>query len=532
MEEYFLIGIGGTGARVLEAFVHCCAAGFGPKGQAVHVMLIDPDGANGNLNRTQKLVEQYRALRSKIKPELEPGNPAFQTELLVPEKGFVWGIFENSSDQSGPKTLANYIGYEGLERQQPALAAAANLLFTKQELGTPLNEGFRGHPSIGAVVMANPPLFDPQSPLRMLTATGAANKTARMFLVGSIFGGTGAAGFPTMGKVLKQRLGEAWGSVLLGGALVLPYFSFVPDPKAEGEMFVTPADFPGATKAALHYYDENELDFNQYYLVGDSLSQTVGKFSPGAGTQENDPHYVELVSALAAFDFFGQGPTKPDDEKQYFVAGRKTADVGWDDLPVSRAGASPDRRVEFRQAISTFTLFCYTYRTLGGHYLADIRKNGKLPDSWFRDTFNDFSAGTARTNPGHLDHSDLLDKKMMDYAAAFLTWITSMAGNDHNDNGRNVKLIDRQMLLDRNAAKVDSNGQPQLPLINPPRENLGRLVHGFLAKRNNADFVFSSLNGSARRDDTTRDAPYRLLNLFFRAAPDFLGFERSPAAAQ
>lgn len=515
MQENFLIGIGGTGSRVLEAFVHCCAAGFGPKG-TVNIMLIDPDGANGNLNRTQKLVEQYRALRDKLAPELEATNPAFRTELVTADSGFVWSVLADSN-----KTLAKYIDYDTLNAKEPSLAAAANLLFTGQELNTELNEGFRGHPAIGAVVMAEPPLEDPKSPLRLLTTLMAPNKTARIFLVGSIFGGTGAAGFPTIGKVLKQKLGGKWGSVLLGGALVLPYFSFKSSDSANSEqMFVTPNDFPAATKAALHYYDENELAFDQYYFIGDSVTQEVGKFSTGTATQENDPHYIELASALAVFDFFAQEQPKVGDGKQYFIAGRKSAQVSWDDLPITRDNARLDGlRREFREDISTFTLFCYTYRTFGVDYLAKVRKEGRLDDNWFRKTFKDYSPSNYKSNPGHDENRDLLDKKTVAYVDSFLKWITDIAKNE------NVQLIDRQMLLDRNGPVVDADGRPRLPL-QAPRENLGRLVYGYPAKKNHGDFIANSLNGNVV-DDVTKDAPYRLLNLFFRAAPDFLGFDKS-----
>jgi hypothetical protein len=143
MQENFLIGIGGTGSRVLEAFVHCCAAGFGPKGK-VHLMLIDPDAGNGNLTRTKTLIEQYRRLRAAF--TREESNAAFQTDIVIPEGDapFVWSIFDEAD-----QTLKKYIGYTNLRSQDGPLADVADLLFTQSELDTKLNEGFRGHPSIG-----------------------------------------------------------------------------------------------------------------------------------------------------------------------------------------------------------------------------------------------------------------------------------------------------------------------------------------------------------------------------------------------
>ena len=41
MPTNYVIGIGGTGARVVEARVHCCAAGLGP--EQLSLLIVDPD---------------------------------------------------------------------------------------------------------------------------------------------------------------------------------------------------------------------------------------------------------------------------------------------------------------------------------------------------------------------------------------------------------------------------------------------------------------------------------------------------------
>ena len=66
MPKNYLIGIGGTGARVIESFVYLCAAGYGPDNE-VTIFFIDPDKANGNLERTTAVVDNYiRGLLPKI----------------------------------------------------------------------------------------------------------------------------------------------------------------------------------------------------------------------------------------------------------------------------------------------------------------------------------------------------------------------------------------------------------------------------------------------------------------------------------
>ena len=55
MPQNFVLGIGGTGARCVEAFLQLCAAGLGP--ESVSVGLIDQDEANGNVSRTLALAK-------------------------------------------------------------------------------------------------------------------------------------------------------------------------------------------------------------------------------------------------------------------------------------------------------------------------------------------------------------------------------------------------------------------------------------------------------------------------------------------
>ena len=62
--SYYLIGIGGTGAKCLEAFVHLCGAGLLGEEQPVKVVFVDADVSCGNLQRTQKAVNLYNKARS------------------------------------------------------------------------------------------------------------------------------------------------------------------------------------------------------------------------------------------------------------------------------------------------------------------------------------------------------------------------------------------------------------------------------------------------------------------------------------
>lgn len=55
--SYYMIGIGGTGAKCLEAFIHLCGAGLLKDSQPVKIVYVDADVSCGNLQRTQKAAD-------------------------------------------------------------------------------------------------------------------------------------------------------------------------------------------------------------------------------------------------------------------------------------------------------------------------------------------------------------------------------------------------------------------------------------------------------------------------------------------
>ena len=57
--SYYMIGIGGTGAKCLEAFIHLCGAGLLKDSQPVKIVYVDADVSCGNLQRTQKAADLY-----------------------------------------------------------------------------------------------------------------------------------------------------------------------------------------------------------------------------------------------------------------------------------------------------------------------------------------------------------------------------------------------------------------------------------------------------------------------------------------
>ena len=522
MPKNYFIGIGGTGARVLESVLHCCAAGFGPA--ELTAFLVDPDDGNGNLSRTKTLVAQYQRAREALAERAGDDVRLFGTKLVTPDP-FVWGIFRDRN-----MSLGKYINYDNVAKHSPEVAELMEVLFSKQELETGLNQGFRGHPSIGAVVMANTP--DDVEPWQSFWSDVDASQTehaVRVFLVGSIFGGTGAAGVPTFGApaMLKwdrraalsspnARPEDRHSKVLLGAALVLPYFSvdLTDVPADRAELFVTPADFPIATKAALQYYDEKDasdkLAFDQVYLLGDSLPQPVGAFSPGNKEQENRPHYVEVAAALAAFDFFRQdaGGDAVRKAPRFYAASREAGHVDWRALPVTRdAGRVEALQAEFKRRVAAMTVFAYAFNTLGLDMLTHADEKTLPP--WYRDHF--------RLNPRRPEDANKdprRDRPALDnvaaYANSFLAWVSAL------DDEERVRLVDRTKLFA--PAAPDAPARLLSPDTHKPA--VGALLRQEDGRRLDFDRIRNDLN-TLKLDRADMPAASKYVNLFYEAALRF-----------
>jgi hypothetical protein len=522
MGKNYLIGIGGTGARVVEAVVHCCAAGLGP--DELTVFLVDPDEGNGNLSRTKSLVTQYQASRRAYTQRSGDHVPLFRTRLRTPET-LVWSIFDEKNS-----TLSRFVNLDNLREnaEDRPLADFISVLFTREELDTELNEGFRGHPSIGAVVMASPdPQHEPWKTFWDDVAACQAPHEARVFLVGSIFGGTGAAGVPTFGarEMIKANpsalVDDGTSKVLLGGALVLPYFTFespeAPPTSADGapEMYVTPADFPIATQAALQFYNEKDLGFDQMYLLGDSLAQRVGRFSHGNQGQENRPHYIVLVSALAAFDFFGQPEVPPGSEPEYFYACRDGRPVDWAGLPGTRdAGRLAQHQAEVKLALCAMTAFAYVMATEGAAVLDT--PHDQVKDAWYR---RNFSFNPRRPEDAGLDPRQHTQRAAIEtverFGEQFLHWIAAL-----DEDSGDARLVDRRRLFADSAS--DSGEEEGEARLLPPREHLAAIGEFVKGTRRAPDFAaFLDTLRDVRIDSAAMSPANRWINLFYEAAQEF-----------
>ncbi len=326
-----LIGVGGTGAKVVEATLHACAAGLGPS--ELHVGFVDQDRGNGNVSRameTREVLEQARRLwRTPGESHLLGGGELFACQFpLIGNDRWVPHLEDGT-------TLLRILG--DLQGDQPL----ANLLFApgvrEQELE--LDLGYRGLAHIGSAAITHA-IGREEEPfwkaLRTLIQRAQNGEPVRLVLAGSAFGGTGASGFPTIARLIRKWLTTEGieENFSMAGVLMLPYFNFDPPPNltdnfAKSELLLT------QTRDALNYYHALERRepglFDDLFLVGWDRRANLGYFSPGKGEQRNPALLPELFAALGICTFY---------ERDYIpthgvlaTARESDGSVAWSDLP-------------------------------------------------------------------------------------------------------------------------------------------------------------------------------------------------------
>ena len=518
----FLIGIGGTGARVVESIVYLCAAGLGPEN--LTIILVDPDKGNGNLERTVGLLAEYRRCRENVAKIVSAERfPSFTTDIVTAEHP-VWGVFEGEwAKNPQHTTLRRYINYTLMKERNPQLAALVDILFTPDELETVLTEGFRGHPSIGAVVMAQePPRISAWTPLWEALEDGNTGvNDLSVFLVGSIFGGTGAAGVPTFAngplikKHAKAMIRKDESKVVLGGALVLPYFSFKANPEKEAreKVYVKTEGFALATKAALAFYAEKELAFDEMYLIGDSSAPPTGEFAPGKQEQRNSPHYVEIVTAVAAFDFFRENEERGGErpKRTVFYAGRKGDVVDWNSFPLTRDPGPRRQRLldEFKLRLITSTVLAYSYSTYGMFVLGNPDHDEAKHAAWYNQMFPRDVSGSDRDPRSASNRAAL--KTFDEFFRGYLHWIYRVSTPIEPQ----VRLINTDNLVDANGELFDWRKYP---------EKIGNLVSDEFDKQKDLkmqQYVSTFLNKSSVKDRDMKTGVQNFVQVLFAASDKF-----------
>lgn len=328
----FLFLVGGTGSRVMRPLLMQCAAGvhpLDPQGRPLPLeiipIIVDPHKANEDLKRTNNLMRWYRQIRRSIYGDDSSLTSGFfsvkisSLSDILPNGSNLSDTFLFNMGGIESKQFKDFISYSTLD---PANQALMSMMFSQDQLETKMDIGFVGSPNIGSVALNE---FKDSEEFRQFS--NAFQKQDRIFVVSSIFGGTGAAGYPVIVKNIRNAANNQainnrgdLRDARIGALTVLPYFNVQQDEKSP----ISRADFISKTKSALYYYHDNltglrrggkdlgESKVNVCYYLGDEVPSNPYFNDPGGNGQRNDAHVVEYVGALSVLDFMGI----PDDQLQ------------------------------------------------------------------------------------------------------------------------------------------------------------------------------------------------------------------------
>lgn len=320
--------------RCLESFVHLCAAGMFDN-KTIDILTLDTDQSNGNKGRVEALIDLYNTIKTS-----DPKNPGGDStaDTFFSAKLNLYKFYTEYS-QADRKTFRSLAQTTTSPEQAQDNKDLSDLFFdadTVQEF--PLDHGYRAQTHLGSLLMYHgivesairskrggtdiQPQDKPLKEFLQLLNSNADN--ARVFVFGSIFGGTGASSIP----VIPIALGDALkivtsgdnelnlDKVRFGSTLLTDYFTFdMPDDrqKSSDKVIADANNFALNSQAAMSFYDGDTTVKNSYkllYHIGWPFGKNKyskgqgGKVVTGGSNQKNPCHVVELLSAAAAYDFF------------------------------------------------------------------------------------------------------------------------------------------------------------------------------------------------------------------------------------
>ena len=307
----FVYFVGGSGARTLRSLIFLMASGVDlGKGNEIVPILVDYDIENGDLVRTKALMDQYIQFGKIIK-----GIPGEDKEHYF-FSGALTMLGSNPTDSTlsfvemgreyPDATFASYINYDNLVQsdEDPTQDFIRSLYSAskdsnKQELELSLKMGFKGNPNIGSVVFNK--FFDTETYKTFYNSFSTdENSPDKVFIVGSIFGGTGSTGIPQLVKNLRASEKNAIRNCQIGTCIILPYFNVEESNKSQINSNLNVSK----SKAALSYYQKEINDkLDEIYYVGCNARRSAYKNIEGGKEQVNKAHLVELLSAMSIIEF-------------------------------------------------------------------------------------------------------------------------------------------------------------------------------------------------------------------------------------
>lgn len=508
----FCYCVGGTGARVAEVAAYLCAMNMiTGDDKDITFFVVDKDKSCGG---TKHAISVLQAITNLADVNNGGKNALKRSDVFQNKKYYFcnsklnfsaeWD-FTNAIDTlinegAGRKIATNLKKMITEDRNSNADdQVLLNAFFSKEEQEQTNEGGFYGHPSAGAFTFkymskkghwateeAKSDIAQPVVDFLNNNNSGIAN----VFIIGSVFGGTGASVFPNLASQIRSSVKAAITDfskrLVISGVLLLPYFAA--HKEEVDNPVIDSTDFYQKTKIALEQYgkDKNMMRtgnnqngyFDSLYVCGQDPLNYTGNYADHGAEQQNHFDLVDLVAARAMVEFFNN-PSKAQEHPGRVLLYRFT-DA---DTPISSVDLAGI--IEMKRNLSTMLYFStFVITKVYGMYLA----NGEDPENVpiFDATYNvskELKSGFLRKQTNneyaHIkDEAENFLKNIYSFCKNFIlmmrdisyngkdwsTKINALSTDDHSENynfyNRSYieNLIDICDTIDENTVKANKIG--------------------------------------------------------------------------
>lgn len=533
----FCYCVGGTGARVAEVAAHLCAMNLADD-QDITFIIVDKDAECGGTDQARKVIDSVAALAAV---NLDGGVSLKRSTVIDPHatKEFCKSdLSVESWDFTEALRAVSPQGVTGAASLEASMSSTNQMLresdailldafYSNDEQNRDTSQGFYGHPSIGALIFKymiknggwdNPSASygdDIAAPVKYFLSKNAG-QSARVFIIGSIFGGTGASIFSNLAYHIRNSVNvNDRDRILMSGVLLLPYFTFV----SSNNSLVDPTEFYAKSKVALEQYanDKNLLktannadgSFDSLYICGQDPLHTVAPYCHGGKDQKNHFNFVDLAAAKAMTEFFSK------DEKS--VSGGQIFEYRFDPTQGNTLQSvdfnNTDGIEQPIRAMLTFSSFVIT-RIYGAFKL---RANDPYNNRLIRMLYGtDMNEGVLKGHRPTLQYTNVVKEQVektsrlvFGYCSSYIRFLRDIASNGHDWSYTGLNSHDAEYNF-LNKSYLDALDEI-IQIIDTEAPNVGNKVETFIKR---GDYLPNLTNG------LTVERIENAMEQIFRKAPD------------
>ena len=443
MKKVFVFCIGGTGIRVMKSITMLMAGGMSTNGYIVVPIILDPHLDLDEKKNLHSLIDSYKNIFhysiNNGTSTLNHINGFFNSEIKT-----INDLNNQSNDTQqtagSNEKFRSYINQASLGTDD-INNFLIETLFSSKSLNNPLSVGFKGNPNIGTVVLGD--LIEGADWFKSFKQH--CEKDDRVFIISSIFGGTGASGYPLLEKKIRMAENEpAVKNALMGAVSVLPYYG-LKDPATTGSD-IDSANFYTKTKAALAYYDGNVKSDYLYYIGEKSLKQI---YENDEKKQDDKSNFIELIAASALFDFL----TRERHDKQQYLT--RAIDNDLESLDFASLGKG---YADIVKSVADYMILRHFINILPTEKWFPLKKNRGFNDSFYKD--NPFQSLVKFTDVYNKWYNELAQNKRAfaplhtDSVKHMSGWIKGIELDAKNDSYYELSMIQAS---NKNKSKEHSN---------------------------------------------------------------------------